>query len=63
MIEPYPCRSTVKYAEAILQYLELPSIRAGGPVGRGRDDKHNKTLCDSICSNYDASMESSRLMM
>ena len=38
----------VVYAAASLAELALPSMLAAGPLGRARDDKHKKTLCDSI---------------
>ena len=43
-----PCRSTVMYAAATLAELAIASTLAAGPVGRARDGKHNKALCDNI---------------
>ena len=47
-MEGRPCRSMVMYAAATVAEPALPSALAAGHVGRARDDKHNKTLCNSV---------------
>ena len=48
-MEGNPCRWMAMYAADSFPELALSSTLTADSAGRERDNKHNKTLCDSSC--------------